>query len=281
MSAPFPVSPELRAWVLATHLGGQDALAVMALLQAHGYEAQASRSIVAQVLGLPPGAPPSGAAQDGLRTRHPLAPFAHAGDRRVRVTLATESPQLRVLDGMLDPDECDGLIALARPRTARVLTVDTQGRQQVDPRRTSAGMFFRIGEEPLVARIEARIASLLDIPVSHGEGLQVLHYLPGQEYRPHHDWFDPGQPGYSAITAHGGQRIATVLMYLNTPEAGGGTAFPALGLTVAAQRGSAVYFAYEGGDVASLHAGLAVERGEKWIATKWLREQPFAPMRAR
>jgi len=64
-------------------------------------------------------------------------------------------------------------------------------------------------------------------------------------------------------------------MYLNTPEAGGGTAFPQVGLTVTALRGSAVYFAYDTGDEASLHAGLPVEKGEKWIATKWLRERPF------
>jgi len=66
-------------------------------------------------------------------------------------------------------------------------------------------------------------------------------------------------------------------MYLNTPEEGGGTGFPAVGLTVTAQRGSAVYFAYETGEQASLHAGLPVTRGEKWIATKWLRERPFRP----
>ncbi|KZV15472.1 prolyl 4-hydroxylase alpha subunit [Dorcoceras hygrometricum] len=136
-------------------------------------------------------------------------------------------------------------------------------------------MFFKLGELPPVARLEQRIAELFDIPVSHGEGLQILHYLPGQEYQPHYDWFDPGQPGYAAITARGGQRIASVVMYLNTPEAGGGTAFPEVGLTVTALRGSAVYFAYEGGDASSLHAGLPVQRGEKWIATKWLRERPY------
>ena len=129
--------------------------------------------------------------------------------------------------------------------------------------------------EPLVRSIEQRLARLLDLPVEHGEGLQVLHYLPGQEYEPHYDWFDPAQPGYSALTARGGQRIASVVMYLNTPEEGGGTAFPQVGLTVTAIAGSAVYFAYETGDTSSLHAGLPVLRGEKWIATKWLRERPL------
>jgi prolyl 4-hydroxylase len=116
---------------------------------------------------------------------------------------------------------------------------------------------------------------MLSIPVDHGEGLQVLHYLPGQQYEPHYDWFDPEQPGFPAITAKGGQRIASLVMYLNTPDGGGGTAFPEIGLTVTALRGSAVYFAYDTGDTSSLHAGLPVTKGEKWIATKWLREWPF------
>ena len=121
------------------------------------------------------------------------------------------------------------------------------------------------------------MSALLGLPASHGEGLQVLHYGPGQAYEPHFDWFDPAQPGFAAITAAGGQRIASVVMYLNTPDEGGGTAFPEVGLTVTAWQGSAVYFAYETGNQASLHAGLPVTRGEKWIATKWLRERPYRP----
>ena len=111
--------------------------------------------------------------------------------------------------------------------------------------------------------------------MNHGEGLQILHYLPGQEYEPHYDWFDPEQPGFGPITAIGGQRIASVVMYLNTPEAGrrhglsrdrpdrhrACAARPSISHTRAA--------------TASLHAGLPVIRGEKWIATKWLRERPY------
>jgi prolyl 4-hydroxylase len=264
------ISTELRQWVLATRAAGHDAHAIAALLHSHGYREEASRLIVAEVLGRMPDTGPR-----GLRPRHPEAPLADAGGHEVKVGMSLTSPTVRLLEGLVSGEEGDALIELARPRLARALTVDQAGRQRVDTRRTSAGMFFRIGELPLVARIEQRIADLLRLPVEHGEGLQVLHYLPGQEYEPHYDWFDPSQPGFEAITARGGQRVATVVMYLNTPEAGGGTAFPEAGLTIAAQRGTAVYFAYEGGDTRSLHAGLPVERGEKWIATKWLRERPY------
>ncbi|MBD8881214.1 2OG-Fe(II) oxygenase [Rhodanobacter sp. 7MK24] len=270
------ISPELREWILATSRAGHAPQTVVELMLSHGYDPRHSRSSVAEVLKVPlatlladTGAPLA------HRTRHPEAPLAKVGDREVKIALSMDRPALRVLDGLLTGEECDELIALARPRLARALTVDESGGQQVDQRRTSVGMFFKLGELPLVAQLEQRIAELLDIPMSHGEGLQILHYLPGQEYQPHYDWFDPGQPGYSTITARGGQRIASVVMYLNTPEAGGGTAFPEVGLTVTALRGSAVYFAYESGDASSLHAGLPVLRGEKWIATKWLREKPY------
>jgi len=270
------ISPELREWILATSRAGHGPQDVLELMRAHGYEPQRSRAILAEVLQLPLAALQADAAvPPGRRAKHPDGPLAPAGDREVKVALSMDRPVLRVLEGLLTDEECEELIGLARPRLARALTVNATGGQQVDHRRTSVGMFFKLGELPPVARLEQRIADLLDIPVSHGEGLQILHYRPGQEYQPHYDWFDPGQPGYATITARGGQRIASVVMYLNTPEAGGGTAFPEVGLTVTALRGSAVYFAYEGGDASSLHAGLPVQRGEKWIATKWLRERPY------
>ena len=276
MNTRTAISPELREWILATSRTGHSPQTVVELMRAHGYDPRRSRSIVTEVLKLPPAVLLADTdAPLVRRTRHPEAPLAKAGDREVKVALSMDKPALRVLDGLLTGEECDELIALATPRLARALTVNATGGQQVDHRRTSVGMFFKPGELPLVAQLEQRIAALFDIPVSHGEGLQILHYLPGQEYQPHYDWFDPDHPGYATVTARGGQRIASVVMYLNTPEAGGGTAFPEVGLTVTALRGSAVYFAYEGCDASSLHAGLPVLRGEKWIATKWLREKPY------
>ena len=275
MKRTTSIRPELREWILATTRAGHSTEEVLRLMKETGYDPRESRSIVANVLKLPLAALTGHAPPTGVRPRHPVAPFADAGGRRVRVSTSVDVPVVRVLDGLLDPDECDQLIEQARPRLARAMTVDTEGRKQVDDRRTSAGMFFRLGESPLIERIEARLSALLGVPTSHGEGLQVLHYGPGQEYEPHYDWFDPSQPGFEAVTKHGGQRMASIVMYLNTPEAGGGTGFPQAGLTVTALKGSAVYFAYDTGDTSSLHAGLPVAGGEKWIATKWLRERPF------
>ena len=282
MPPRITISPELREWILATTHAGHGVPEVLRLMKEHGYDPRQSRSIVTAVLKLPLAALHASAdklASPGLRTKHPEAPEVSVDGHTIQIQLSVKAPMLRVLDGMLTEQECAELIELARPRLQRALTVDTDGRHQVDHRRTSEGMFFILNELPLIGRIEQRLASLLGVPVNHGEGLQILHYLPGQEYEPHYDWFDPEQAGYGAITAVGGQRIASVVMYLNTPEQGGGTAFPEIGLTVTARRGSAVYFAYEGGDRTSVHAGLPVTRGEKWIATKWLRERPFRTQR--
>jgi prolyl 4-hydroxylase len=278
------IRPELRDWILATTRAGHGVPDVLRLMKENGYDPRQSRSIVAEVLKLPLAAlhaavDTGSKSGDSLRTRHPEPPEVMIDGHAIGVSASLEEPSLRVLENLLTRDECADLIELARPRLQRAMTVDNEGNHQLDDRRTSEGMFFTLNELPLVGRIEQRLGTLLDVPVNHGEGLQILHYLPGQEYKPHFDWFDSSHPGFDTITAVGGQRIASVVMYLNTPEQGGGTAFPEVGLTVSARRGSAVYFAYEGGDPNSLHAGLPVTRGEKWIATKWLRERPYSKPR--
>lgn len=275
MSSGSSHADKLHEWIRATARAGSDIPAILKMLREAGYPDRDSRRIVAKVLDRPGVALETVLETPAAGLRHPSGPFADAGDRRVRVLAGMERPCVRVLDGVLDDEECSTLVEWARPRLDRAQTVAADGRHQTDARRSSRGMFFARGETPLVARIEQRLAALTGIPVEHGEGLQVLHYLPGQQYEPHFDWFDPTQAGHAALTRQGGQRIASIVMYLNTPLAGGGTAFPEAGFTVTAIAGSAVYFAYHAGDRSSLHAGLPVIEGEKWIATKWLRERPY------
>jgi prolyl 4-hydroxylase len=105
----------------------------------------------------------------------------------------------------------------------------------------------------------------------------VLHYRPGAEYKPHYDYFDPAQPGTSTILKRGGQRVATLVMYLNSPRRGGATTFPDVGLEVAPVKGNAVFFSYDRAHpvTRTLHGGAPVLEGEKWVATKWLRQGRF------
>jgi prolyl 4-hydroxylase len=204
--------------------------------------------------------------------------IVQALDREVQVLMNLRDPRVVVFGGFLSHDECDALVALAQPRLARSETVDNDtGGSEVNEARTSQGMFFTRGEGELIARVEARIAALLDWPVENGEGLQVLHYRPGAEYKPHYDYFDLAQPGTPTILKRGGQRVGTLVMYLNTPERGGGTTFPDVQLEVAPIKGNAVFFSYERADPSTrtLHGGAPVLAGEKWVATKWLRQARF------
>ena len=200
------------------------------------------------------------------------------GDRQVRVLQMRTAPDLMEFEGLLSDAECAALIQAAQPRLSRSLTVDVQtGGHELHPDRSSQGMFFERAETPLIAAIETRIAKLLQWPAAHGENLQFLRYPPGAQYLPHYDFFDPGQPGTAELLKRGGQRVATLIIYLREPEGGGATVFPDIDLSIAPKRGNAVFFSYAAPNASSLtlHGGAPVVAGEKWIATKWLRQSVF------
>ncbi len=204
--------------------------------------------------------------------------YLDAGDRRVHVLHTMKHPRVVVFGDLLSDDECTSLVATATRRLTRSLTVETKtGGETLNIDRTSDGMFFERGENELIARIEHRIATLLRWPVEFGEGLQVLRYGPGAEYKPHYDYFDPAEAGTPSILQRGGQRVATLVMYLQEPEQGGATTFPDVGLEVAPKRGTGVFFSYDRPDpgTQTLHGGAPVLVGQKWVATKWLREREF------
>jgi prolyl 4-hydroxylase len=201
-------------------------------------------------------------------------------DRLVDVLLACDSPRLVVLGNVLSHEECDALIDYCEPRLGRSSVVgDAEGNVQVHQTRTSRDVGVRRDETALIARIEARLAALLRWPAECSEGLQVVRYGVGDEYRPHFDWIDPDVPGLAKHLAAGGQRLATLILYLNDVAAGGATSFPAAGLTVGPKRGNALYFrnvdAHGVPDQRSLHAGDPVRQGVKFVANKWLRQSVF------
>ncbi len=201
-------------------------------------------------------------------------------DRTVEILMVLNAPRIVLFGGLLSAQECDQLVGAPRKKLQRSTVVNAAtGNYDVHPDRTSSGTHFERGENELIVRIERRISELINFPVENGEPLQILHYLPGAEYKPHYDYFDPAQPGNDKVLAMGGQRIATLIMYLNDVAAGGATVFPSVGLDVLPRKGCAVYFAYttEGGetDARSLHGGSPVLAGEKWIATKWLRQREY------
>jgi len=224
---------------------------------------------------------PGGANQRHLPDLQPGADnLVRAHDRDVRILLDMNQPRVVVVADLLSQVECRELIDAARGRLARSQTVSAQDAvtAEVNAARTSEGMFFQTGETELVSLLEARIAALFNWPVDHAEGLQILRYTPGAEYRPHFDHFDMDSPGGQAALSRGGQRVGTVVVYLATPEGGGATVFPDQGLQVRAQAGHAVFFSYDlnSDEAGVLHGGAPVTGGETWVATKWWREKKFA-----
>jgi prolyl 4-hydroxylase len=278
------ITPELRQWIVAQAQAGQDPETVLQSMRASGWEEDVAIEAMESTLrehlegaAAGRGLPAAVAVPEPEVDDSPL--YLDAGDRRVAVLSVMAHPRIVVFGDLISAEECDALIAAARPRMSRSLTVATKtGGEEVNEDRTSNGMFFTRGESELVARIEARIARLVRWPVENGEGIQVLHYRPGAEYKPHFDYFDPDGPGTPTILKRGGQRVGTLVMYLAEPEKGGGTIFPDVHFEVAPRRGHAVFFSYERPhpSTKTLHGGAPVMAGEKWIATKWLREREFA-----
>ena len=285
MSTLQAVTPELRQWIVEQARAGCRPEDVLASMRASGWQEDvaiaALEHTLQQFLANQPVAgapllPPAVPVPEPALAESPSRLWAH--DREVTVLLAMRSPRVVVFGGFLSDEECDALVADAAPRMARSETVvNATGGNEVNAARTSQGMFFGRAETALCARIEARIAALLHWPVENGEGLQILHYRPGAEYKPHHDYFDPAQPGMGAVLQRGGQRVGTLVMYLNTPAQGGGTTFPDVGLEVAPIKGNAVFFSYDRphASTRTLHGGAPVLAGDKWVATKWLREGEF------
>lgn len=201
-------------------------------------------------------------------------------DRTVKLTSTFYPPFVAVIDSFLSNKECDQLIKSSegKLKNSRVVS-PIDGSFADHDARTSTSCGFQRGATDLITKIEKRIEALLHWPEIRGEGLQVLHYEKGAEYRPHFDFFDPKHPNHKEITGKGGQRVGTLLMYLSDVESGGGTCFPKINLEVRPKKGTALYFSntkFDGGiEPLSLHAGMPVIKGTKYLATKWLRTNAY------
>ncbi|KAE9614580.1 hypothetical protein Lal_00012242 [Lupinus albus] len=210
------------------------------------------------------------------------------------VELVSWEPRAFIYHNFLTKEECEYLISIAKPTMHKSSVVDSETGKSKDSRvRTSSGTFLARGRDKIVRSIEKRIADFTFIPVEHGEGLQVLHYEVGQKYEPHFDYFND-----EFNTQNGGQRIATVLMYLTDVEEGGETVFPSAkgnfssvpwwnelsecgkkGLSIKPNQGDALLFWSMKPDAtldpSSLHGGCPVIKGSKWSSTKWLRVNEY------
>jgi len=184
----------------------------------------------------------------------------------------TRELELFIVRRFIDGATCAALIDLIDAQRRPSDIVDNSG---IANFRTSETCDLD-SSDPVVGRVNAKFCDLLGIPPDHGEPLQGQRYAPGQEFKPHTDTFNPGGFDFYVHTANQGQRTWTAMVYLNEPEDGGATRFKTIGKTIQPETGKLLAWNNLLPDGtpngATLHQGMKVRRGTKYVLTKWFRE---------
>lgn len=187
--------------------------------------------------------------------------------------------QLYTLDDFMTAPECDAFVALVslqlRPSLITRPTSDKSFR-------TSRSCDLCFSDDAFVAHIDERIAKTLGIRLSRSEPIQAQRYDVGQQFKQHHDFFEPRTDTYTEFASALGNRTWTFMVYLTDCESGGGTSFPVIDTTFLPKKGQALLWnnLYANGtpNYDTLHAGEPVLAGHKVIITKWFREKGQGPM---
>lgn len=145
--------------------------------------------------------------------------------------------------------------------------------------RTSKSCNLTPRDAPVEA-FELDVSALAGINRAFGETVQGQRYEVGQQFKPHHDFFHKGETYYEDVARTGGQRTWTAMLFLNRPQAGGYTDFPKAVVRAAPEPGTLLVWNNMQPDGRpnphSLHQGMPVEAGRKYVLTKWFRERPLA-----
>lgn len=183
--------------------------------------------------------------------------------------------ELLSLRRFLSMEECCALIELVDANLRPSTIADFNGDEAF---RTSATGDLDPADLA-VAALEAKLTELTGIAPAHGEPIQGQRYEVGQEFKPHTDYFEPHGPDYQRYCSVAGQRTWTAMIYLNDVEAGGGTRFKAIGKTFQPEAGRLLVWnnRVAGGalNAATVHHGMKVRKGSKYVITRWYRERPW------
>ncbi len=187
----------------------------------------------------------------------------------------TDQAEIFAVSQFLSPAECETLIAMIDV-VAKPSRVFDHGYGE-NFRTSYSGDVIR--GDPFVRMVERRIDDLLGIPHDNGETIQGQRYLPGQEFKPHMDWFFTKAAYWKDEAKRGGQRCFSAMVYLNEVEDGGTTDFNRIGISIPAQQGAMIIWnnARPDGSLndATMHAGTPVLRGVKYVITKWYRTRKW------
>ena len=184
----------------------------------------------------------------------------------------TRQLELFILRNFLDAESCAALIGRNDERRRPSEIADDVGIANFRTSET-CDLDWR---DPLVGEVDRRIAALLGLTLQTGEPIQGQRYAPGQEFKPHTDTFEPGGYDFYRHTADRGQRTWTAMIYLNQPEEGGATRFKCIGKTIQPETGKLLAWNNllpdDAPNPATLHQGMKVRRGTKYVLTKWFRQ---------
>jgi len=275
-----PVSSFMLGWCLLQARGGNETQyeAQQCLQVAIHAQFPFANSLLAPLKSrelLPTQATPDSRIEWGT----PFTLFPEQGN--IHRQLLNSDPEIALFDGVLDIIDCAYLIFTSRPHMKRADVIDPGSKKggMVSDIRTSMSTYLPFGLVDIISRhIELKIISATGENLALSEPMSILHYTPGQYYRPHVDYFDPKLTVSKELLEDGGQRTASAVTCLLAPAVGGNTSFPRLNLSVPPSGGSTLWFrnCFKDNrvDDRSLHSGDPVEDGEKWVITKWFRERP-------
>ncbi len=216
--------------------------------------------------------PPPGRFGSGLPAEEMVSALsAVPGVQRVPTPKLT----LFLRRNFLDAETCVALMARI-DATRRPSTIsDSNG----DPYYRTSETCDLDRHDPVVAALDARICDFTGLHPAYGEPMQGQRYAVGQEFKQHTDYFEPHGIDYERFCGVAGQRTWTVMLYLNEPEAGGATRFKVIDKIIQPETGKLLAWNNRRPDgtpnAATLHHGMKVRAGVKYVITKWFRELPW------
>jgi len=203
----------------------------------------------------------------------PAILLSHPGVQRV----PTPRLELFVSRQFLPPAACAALIELINRERRPSTVADPNGDNYF---RTSETCDLAASDSPIVAALDAVLSAFSGIDPAFGEPLQGQSYAVGQEFKAHTDYFEPQGVDFDKFCSVGGNRTWTFMIYLNEPEEGGTTRFKVIGKTVQPETGKLLAWNNHRPDgslnPATLHHGMKVRKGVKYVITKWYREKPWS-----
>jgi prolyl 4-hydroxylase len=199
-------------------------------------------------------------------------------------TLLNDTPLIKKWNNFLSKEECHELIEYGKDCLipGRVINNDGDNVINYAHRHASISHTNNTKASLVFDSLPDRISEYIGMDKSRFERCSITHYAIGQHFNTHPDYFISLDTEIHKKATHqrckmGGNRVSTVILYLNDVVKGGETYFPWLNLKIKAEQGIMVQFdyGYENimNNVHSEHAGMPVLEGEKWIITVWVREQ--------